>query len=1120
MALPASRARSTVPMPAPAARAPVRSTAAVPSRAPSPPRLTPAPTSGVLTAGSRVTAALGAGEPLAPSILGLLERGFGADLSGIRVHQGDAATRTARAVGARAFATGTHIVLGAGESPRDIDLMAHEVTHVLQQGGPAVQPFTRGAAGGFFEREAQHAAAVVAGGGAVGVAPVAGVPAVQGLGVSDALDFFAERANAVPGFRMFTIVLGVNPINMSRVERSAANILRALIEFIPGGALIRMALDNYGIFERVGGWLEEQIRAFGMSGNSIRQALDRFVGSLGLGDLFDLGGVWERAKRIFSEPIDRILGAVASFGAGILRLIKDAVLRPLARLAEGTRGYDLLKAVLGRDPITGEAVPRNAETLIGGFMRLIGQEEVWENLQRSRAVPRAWTWFQGALEGLLGFVREFPGLVVRAFQTLELADVVLLPRAFTRIGNVFGGFAGRFFGWAGAQVMSLLQIIFEVLAPPVMPYINRAASAFRTIVSDPIRFIGNLVRAGIQGFRQFAAHFLTHLRTSLIGWLTGTMAGANIYVPQAFTVLEILKFVLSVLGLTWQNIRAKLVRQIGETAVRVLETGFDIVVTLVRDGPAAAWQKILEAITNLREMAMEAIMNFVRDRIVQAAITRLVTSLNPAGAFIQAVIAIYNTIMFFVERLRQIGQVVASFIDSISAIASGVIQAAADRVERTMGGLLTLVVSFLARLVGLGRVSDAVSEIINRIRAPIDRALDRVVEWIVGQARRLGRAVASGARRLVEWWRARKQFRTPSGESHALYFTGSGASARLTIASDPVNYRDFINRLDLTPAQASQKTAALRIADALDDAIRLAGAGGATAADPSAAIERLLDNLAQATLALLPSGANPTSPSVFGPLTTGFGTSARVARLTRQHPDGGEPTVDGGLWNALRRRQDGGGSYYVRGHLLNHNLGGPGGSWTNLTPLTQNANNRALDSMLREFETPVKTRVDALTGNQAVNFEVTARYGRSHPLMGLVPQLRTSSSPDDHTIADIIEAERSVPLTIVCRSFNVNAAGRETTRIATATTNNTVRDSRLADYQLTPRPKQPLVISGATPAELQRLDGVTAAMAQAIARNASYRTSQQVRDAAGMTDAQWQTAVSTPAYYVRLFTLG
>jgi DNA-binding transcriptional regulator YdaS (Cro superfamily) len=116
--------------------------------------------------------------------------------------------------------------------------------------------------------------------------------------------------------------------------------------------------------------------------------------------------------------------------------------------------------------------------------------------------------------------------------------------------------------------------------------------------------------------------------------------------------------------------------------------------------------------------------------------------LSPAGAFIQAIIATYNTIMFFVERMRTIMQVAMSFVNSIAAIAAGTLSAAARRVETTMAGLLTLVISFLARIAGLGRVADAVTRIINRVRRPIDRALDRVVGWIVAQARRLGRFVA------------------------------------------------------------------------------------------------------------------------------------------------------------------------------------------------------------------------------------------------------------------------------------------------------------------------------------------------------------------------------------------
>lgn len=75
----------------------------------------------------------GAGAPLAPSVRSRLEPGLGSDLSGIRVHHDSTAHQTAHALKARAFTHGQDIWLGAGESPTDTRLMAHEATHVVQQ---------------------------------------------------------------------------------------------------------------------------------------------------------------------------------------------------------------------------------------------------------------------------------------------------------------------------------------------------------------------------------------------------------------------------------------------------------------------------------------------------------------------------------------------------------------------------------------------------------------------------------------------------------------------------------------------------------------------------------------------------------------------------------------------------------------------------------------------------------------------------------------------------------------------------------------------------------------------------------------------------------------------------
>ena len=114
-------------------------------------------------------------------------------------------------------------------------------------------------------------------------------------------------------------------------------------------------------------------------------------------------------------------------------------------------------------------------------MKLIGQEEVWENIKKANAIARAWAWFQGALDGLLGFVRADPGDVRRRPAVAGARRHRPRCRAPSRkvIRVVRRASPARFLSWAGSQVLSLLQIIFEVLAPAVMPYLRKAMGALQ-----------------------------------------------------------------------------------------------------------------------------------------------------------------------------------------------------------------------------------------------------------------------------------------------------------------------------------------------------------------------------------------------------------------------------------------------------------------------------------------------------------------------------------------------------------------------------------------------------------------------------------------------------------------
>ncbi len=76
----------------------------------------------------------GEGTPLSPMVRQHLEQGMGVDLSEVRLHTDPQAQEATKGLHARAFTHRNHIWLGRGEQQSNLRLMAHEVTHVLQQG--------------------------------------------------------------------------------------------------------------------------------------------------------------------------------------------------------------------------------------------------------------------------------------------------------------------------------------------------------------------------------------------------------------------------------------------------------------------------------------------------------------------------------------------------------------------------------------------------------------------------------------------------------------------------------------------------------------------------------------------------------------------------------------------------------------------------------------------------------------------------------------------------------------------------------------------------------------------------------------------------------------------------
>jgi hypothetical protein len=145
--------------------------------------------------------------------------------------------------------------------------------------------------------------------------------------------------------------------------------------------------------------------------------------------------------------------------------------------------------------------------------------------------------------------------------------------------------------------------------------------------------------------------------------------------------------------------------------------------------------------TEIKETAVSEIKTWAITAIIQAAIPKILSMFNPAGAIVQAILAIYKAVTWFVMNFERIIQWAKAVFDSIAHIASGAIGEATKKVEETMGRSLGLVITFLASQIGLGKVGDAIKKVIQKVRQPIEKVVDKVVKWIADKAKKLFKKV-------------------------------------------------------------------------------------------------------------------------------------------------------------------------------------------------------------------------------------------------------------------------------------------------------------------------------------------------------------------------------------------
>ena len=584
------------------------------------------------------------------------------------------------------------------------------------------------------------------------------------------------------------------------------------------------------------------------------------------------------------------------------------------------------------------------------------------------------------------------------------------------------------------------------------PILAEAGDIVDDIIDDPIGFLGNLLDAVGRGFSQFKEHIEDHLKRGVIAWLFGNLATAGIQLPKEFSLSAMGGLVLDVLGLSFDKLKARAARMVGPRAMGVIEKVTDYLGTLYREGPAGLWQEIEEDVGNLKDQILEEIKSWVITRIITAAVKKLAMMFNPVGAIIQAILTIYNVVMFFLENIDRILELVRTIVRAAADVVRGKIQTAADKIENALGMTIPLILAFLARLVGLSGVAEKVRSVIMRFKTKIDKAITKFLRKLVAKfkaaagkvsakAKQAAKEGKAAVKKLIEWWKKPRKFKAGK-KVHSMFFAGDRlkvASTERTVDDLVEQHRELSSRQQAAGAGEEKDLGALyrqtlTLAKAVEDmkkrdssAARKKPGGMGLTPEEAKVFDDLKANLKTLLLGIEDKSGRPVSDIQYR-LTTGesLGKHTEAVRLSIKRPPAGlgsVPSARGTIWGEVSKRKVAGGegNYYELGHLISQDFFGKGNEEANLVPIYRKTNQK----YEKDIEQPIKQKV--WDEGKTLRLDAHAEYGGSQNARRSewLSNLETMYPTPEHRMAakGIIEAEMKLPDKLKASAWELTTEG-------------------------------------------------------------------------------------------------
>lgn len=416
-----------------------------------------------------------------------------------------------------------------------------------------------------------------------------------------------------------------------------------------------------------------------------------------------IGDAIDKALKFAAEAITTIIDKVKELACNIIDAVRDF-------LCEALRAFgEFLKSAISL--LIGSVFPQLAAALnqlIDGVISLA-----------TKAINAIADSLKAAVTAVANLIKTVVNKAITIFRSAVQA-------ATASISALLRGDWSEFALIALEAVLKILGIDPE----DFYAFVGRAKDTILKILSNPIAFVKNLIGAIKLGFQQFGNNFLTHFKNGVLEWLFGTFAEAGFQMPSSFDVAGVFTLVAQVLGINMPGLSSQVAGLVGAEDPEQVQFIEENLEPLLANGFAGLWKELQQDLSTLWEDVVGGAQQWIMQQVVLQAALKVATMWNPAGALVQLIRTAWAIYLWVKENAQRIKRLLTSIVSSIADIAAGNIAGAANNIEAALATLVPITISLFASLVGVTGIAGKLKALILKLRAKVDKAIDKLLKRI------------------------------------------------------------------------------------------------------------------------------------------------------------------------------------------------------------------------------------------------------------------------------------------------------------------------------------------------------------------------------------------------------